>query len=194
MTPPALDPAGTALLMIDAQEEYFAPGGPNELPAGFPALAKAAELLAAARAAGAHVVHVRHVVDHPMAEEFRAGSPEIEIRPEVAPVDAEPVIDKRAVSAFVATPLEQILREKGVRTVIVAGFMTQTCCTATAHEAVGRQYRTLFASDATAAQNYGPHPHDEVHERALEQQRAIGSEVMTAEAIRALLQGAPAPG
>jgi nicotinamidase-related amidase len=77
--------------------------------------------------------------------------------------------------------------------VIVAGFMTQTCCTATAHEAVGRRYRTLFASDATAAQSYGPHPHDEVHDRALEQQRAIGSEVMDSEAIRALLQGAPAP-
>jgi len=187
MTPPALDPARTALLMIDAQEEYFAPGGPNELPAGAPALAKAAELLEAARAAGAHVVHVRHVVDHPMAEEFRAGSPEVEIRPEVAPVEGEPVVDKRAVSAFVATPLEQLLREAGVQTVIVAGFMTQTCCTATAHEAVSRRYRTLFASDATAAQDYGPQPHDQVHERALEQQRAIGSEVMTAEAIRALL-------
>ncbi|MDX6556393.1 MAG: hypothetical protein QOD86_2588 [Miltoncostaeaceae bacterium] len=190
---PALDPATTALLMIDAQEEYFAPGGPNELPAGAPALARAAELLGAAREAGAHVVHVRHIVDHPMAEEFRAGSPEIEIRPEVAPVDAEPVVDKRAVSAFAATPLEQILREKGVETVIVAGFMTQTCCTATAHEAVGRRYRTLFASDATAAQNYGPHPHEEVHERALEQQRAIGSEVMPTESIAALLRGAPAP-
>ena len=80
-----------------------------------------------------------------------------------------------------------------MQTVIVAGFMSQTCCTATAHEAVSRRYRTLFASDATAAQDYGPQPHDQVHERALEQQRAIGSEVMSAEAIRALLTGAPAP-
>lgn len=191
MTRPALDPARTALLMIDAQQEYFAPGGPNELPAGPAALARAAGLLEAARSAGAHVVHVRHIVDHPMAEEFRAGSPEVEIRPEVAPAGGEPVVDKRTVSAFAGTPLDGLLRERGVESVIVAGFMTQTCCTATAHEALTRRYRTLFASDATAAQDYGPQAHDQVHERALEQQRRLGAEVLTTEEIGGLL-GVPA--
>jgi nicotinamidase-related amidase len=188
-----LDPARTALLMIDAQEEYFAPDGPNRLPAGPAALDRAAALLADARAAGARVVHVRHVSDHPMAEEFRIGTPEVEIRAEVAPAGGEPVIDKRSISAFAGTPLEQTLREWGIETVIIAGFMTQTCCTATAHEAISRRYRTLFASDATAAQDYGPQPHDVVHERALETQRQLGAEVMPAEGIRSLLEAtAPA--
>lgn len=173
--------------MIDLQEEYFASGGPNELPAGPPALALAADLLATARAAGLHVLHVRHVSDHPMAEEFRLGHPEVEIRPEVAPIEGEPVVDKRAISAFAGTPLEQLLRERGVDSVVICGFMTQTCCTATAHEAMARRYRTLFASDATAAQDYGPSPHTEVHERALNTQRQLGAEVLTTAEIQALL-------
>lgn len=181
-----LDPARTALVMIDLQEEYLSPGGPNELPAGGHALAVAAELLAEARVAGAHVMHVRHVSDHPLSEEFRVGSPQIEIHPEVAPEAGEPVIDKRAVSAFVGTSLEQELRDRGVESVIVAGFMTQTCCTATAHEAISRRYRTVFASDATAAQDYGPQPHHEVHERALALQRQLGAEVLCSESIRTL--------
>lgn len=178
-----LDPARTALLMIDLQEEYLSPGGVNELPAGAPALGVAAELLAEARGAGAHVLHVRHVADHPLSEEFRVGTPQVEIRPEVAPADGEPIIDKRAISAFAGTTLEQELRERGVEAVIVAGFMSQTCCTATAHEAIGRRYRTVFASDATAAQDYGPQPHSEVHERALATQRQLGAEVLSGESI-----------
>jgi nicotinamidase-related amidase len=183
-----LDPGRTALLMIDLQEEYFLPGGPNELPAGPPALQRAAGLLQCAREAGAHVIHVRHLSDHPLDEEFQAGSPRAEIRPEVAPADGEIVVDKRMPSAFMGTPLQQFLHERGCDTVIIAGFMTQMCCTATAHEAIGRRYRTLFASDATAAQGYGPQPHDAVHERALENQRRLGANVMPASEIEALLR------
>lgn len=188
--PDGLDPPRTTLLMIDLQEEYLWPGGPMELPDGVPALERAAALLDAARTAGAQVVHVRHISDHPMAEEFRAGSPQVEIRPEVAPRDGEAVIDKRAVSAFMGTPLEELLQGSRAQAVIIAGFMTQTCCTATAHEALGRRYRTLFASDATAAQQYGPQSHLEIHERALDTQRQLGSEVLSSAEITALLQPA----
>lgn len=187
----SLDPSRTALLMIDLQEEYFTAGGPNELPGGTAALAEATALLGDARGAGAHVVHVRHVSDHPMSEEFRVGTPQVEIRPEVAPEGDEPVVDKRAVSAFVGTQLEELLRAREVEAVIIAGFMTQTCCTATAHEAIGRRYRTVFAADATAAQDYGPQPHDQVHERALATQRQLGAEVLPAASIRSLLSGSP---
>jgi nicotinamidase-related amidase len=114
----------------------------------------------------------------------------VEIRPEVAPREGEPVIDKRAVSAFLGTPLEELLRGSEAQAVIIAGFMTQTCCTATAHEALGRRYRTLVASDATAAQRYGPQSHLEVHERALDTQRQLGSKVLPTAEITALLKPA----
>lgn len=184
----SLPPARTALVLIDAQEEYFLPGGPNELPDGPAALGRAVDLLAAARAAGAHVLHVRHVSEHPLSEEFRVGTPAVEIRPEVSPAAGEQVIDKRMISAFAGTPLEAALRERGVENVVIAGFMTQTCCAATAHEAIGRRYRTLVAADATAAQDYGPEPHDRVHVRALDTQRQIGAEVLSAATIAGLLR------
>lgn len=185
-----LEPARTALLMIDVQEEYFTPGGSMELPAGAPALARAATLLLQARRTGALVVHVRHVTDHPMAEEFRAGTPGVEIRPEVAPLPGELVIDKTTPSAFVGTPLARELESRDIATVVIAGFMTATCCTATAHEAIGRRYRTVFSSDATAAQGYGPESHDLVHERALSIQRQLGAEVLSSASIAGLLREA----
>lgn len=188
ITTAALDPARTALLVIDAQEEYFTPGGANELPQGPAALARVQELLTAARDAGAQVVHVRHVSDHPLSDEFRVGTPGVEIRPEVAPVEGEAVLDKRMPSAFAGTPLETMLRERGVETVVVSGFMTQTCCMATAHEALSRRYRTVLAEDATAAQDYGPEPAARVHERAIATQRQLGTEVLSASSIAGLLR------
>lgn len=187
-----LHPSRTALLMIDAQEEYFTPGGANELPHGAPALAQAEALLGAARRAGVHVLHVRHVSDHPMSEEFRVGTPGVEIRPEVAPADGEPVVDKRMPSAFAGTPLETTLRGLGVETVVIAGFMTQTCCMATAHESLSRRYRTVVAEDATAAQSYGPQSAEEVHERALATQRQLGAEVLSTSSIADLMRPAAA--
>lgn len=185
-----LPPEMTALLMIDAQEEYFRPGGPMELPDGPAALSMAAGLLEGARRSGAHVIHVRHVTDHPMAEEFRRGSPGVQIRPEVAPQGGEPVVDKQTPSAFAGTRLDEELAARGVSSVIIAGFMTATCCTATAHEALGRRLRTVFSSDATAAQAHGPEAHDEVHERALRMQRQLGAEVLSSASIASLLDAA----
>ena len=182
-----LPPGTTALLMIDAQEEYFTPGGAMELPTGPLALSRAAGLLEGARRAGAHVIHVRHVTDHPMAEEFRRGSTGAQIRPEVVPRPGEPVFDKRTPSAFAGTQLDEELAARGISTVIIAGFMTPTCCTATAHEALGRRLRTVFSSDATAARGYGPEDHEEVHERALRMQRQLGAEVLSSASIASLL-------
>jgi nicotinamidase-related amidase len=177
----------SVLLLIDLQQEYLWPGGPMKLPEAPAALERAAALLAAARAADIPIVHVRHVSEHPAAEEFRPGTPQVEIRPEVAPTEGESVVDKRAPSVFAGTTLEPAMRGAGIDTILMAGFMTGTCCLATAHEAVGRGYRTLAASDAMAAQAYGPRSASETHEAALDAHRAVGVEVMTTAELAALL-------
>lgn len=188
----SLDPSTTALLMIDVQEEYFAPDGLMALPDGTPALQRAATLLQRARRAGVAVFHVQHVSEHPMAREFRPGTPGVELRPEVAPRDDETVTQKRTPSAFVGTRLEEELRERDVSTVVIAGFMTGTCCMATAHEALGRRYRTVVSSDATAAQGYGPEGHEMVHARALDTLRRLGAEVLSTASIAGLMSEVPA--
>ena len=182
-----LTPDRTALLLVDVQQEYFRPGGPMELPDGPAALREAALLLDGVRRSGARVVHVRHVSAHPWAGEFRAGSAAVRIRREVAPVSGEPVIDKNAPSAFAGTRLREELEAMRVSTVVVAGFMTGTCCTATAHEALALRYRTVVCSDATAALPSGPATHRQVHDRALGVQRQIGAEVLSAATIARLM-------
>jgi ureidoacrylate peracid hydrolase len=65
-----------------------------------------------------------------------------------------------------------ILREWGVRTVIISGTTTENCCHATARDAMFRNYSVAFLSDATATRDYpdlgfGAMPHSEVHHATL---------------------------
>jgi nicotinamidase-related amidase len=184
-----LPPDRTALLLIDAQQEHFIPGGPREVPDGAAAVRAAAGLLEQARRVGAHVVHVRHVGDDPVFDDFRPGGPGFDFRPELSPALGEPVIDKRGRGAFAGTPLAERLEELGVDAVVVAGFSSCDACTATAREALGRRLRILVASDATAAEAHGGVHPTEAHDRALSAQRRLGIEVFSAETITTLLGG-----
>ena len=81
----------TALLVIDAQQEYFAPTGKVVLPDGPAAVARIAQLLAWARAEGLPVVHVTHESGRPNPTTFVPGSPALEIHPAAQPAPDEPV-------------------------------------------------------------------------------------------------------
>ena len=56
---------------------------------------------------------------------------------------------KHRYSAFFGTDLDIILREWGVDTVIILGTTTENCCHATGRDAMFRNYRVVFLSDAT---------------------------------------------
>jgi biuret amidohydrolase len=64
------------------------------------------------------------------------------------------VIKKHRYSAFFGTDLDIILREWAVDTVIISGTTTENCCHATARDAMFRNYRVVFLSDATATFDY----------------------------------------
>src|SRR5205814_6475338 len=81
-----------ALVVIDIQNEYFA-GGAIPLPDAEGAATRAAEAIAAARAAGIRVFHVRH--EEPGSDEwFVPGSRGAETHAAVEPAEGEPVIVK----------------------------------------------------------------------------------------------------
>jgi nicotinamidase-related amidase len=158
----------TALLVIDAQQEYFAPIGKLVLPDGPAALTRIAQVLAWARGHGVPVFHVVHESRRPRATIFVPGSPALAIHPAVAPVAGEPIIQKHLPGSFTHTPLEEALRTLGIARVIVSGFMTQMCCDTTAREAAHRGFAVTLLSDATAAMDVtGPDgvriPHEVVH-------------------------------
>jgi nicotinamidase-related amidase len=158
----------TALLIIDAQQEYFAPIGKVVLPDGPKAVARIAETLRWARASRVPVFHIVHESRRPGAATFVPGSPALAIHDAVTPRPEEPVITKHLPGAFTDTALEAELRRCGIERVIVSGFMTQMCCDTTTREAAHRGFKVTLLSDATAAMDVkGPDgvviPHDQVH-------------------------------
>lgn len=70
--------------------------------------------------------------------------PEIRIEPE------DTVLAKKRYSAFYETDLENLLRSKGIRHLIISGVMTNLCCETTARDAFMRDYRVFFLIDGTA--------------------------------------------
>jgi len=85
---------------------------------------------------------------------FVDGTPGVDIYPELKPAAGEHVIKKHRYSGFFGTDLDIILREWGVDTVIISGTTTENCCHATARDAMFRNYRVVFLSDATATYDY----------------------------------------
>jgi nicotinamidase-related amidase len=144
-------PARTALLVIDAQQEYFAPLGRVVLPGGPAAVARIAEALRWARAEALPVVHVVHESTKPNATTFAPGSPALEVHPDARPAGGEPVVRKHLPGAFTGTRLEEMLRALGVERLLVAGFMTQMCVDTTTRQAAHLGFRVTVLSDAAAA-------------------------------------------
>ena len=169
------DPARTALLIIDAQREYFDADGALFTEHAAEILDNLLALLEAARRSGTRVVFVRHIqaadgsdtgrmADFDETPSFVAGTPGVEIIPRLVPREDEPVVDKTRYSAFVNTRLESILKTWGVDTVLISGLMTQYCSVTTARHAHDLDYRVIFVADANAGPDlpdlgFGAVPH-----------------------------------
>jgi ureidoacrylate peracid hydrolase len=118
------------------------------------------------------------------------GEPGIEIYPEIAPRPDEIVISKRRHSAFYGTDREIILRGLGVDTVIISGVTTENCCHASARDALFRDYKVVFLSDATATFDYpdvgqGAMAAAEVHRATLVILSVSTAQVMTTDEFMA---------
>jgi len=175
-----LDPATTALIVIDMQRDFCSPYG-YAAPAGLDVarlsqpVHQIRQLLAAARASGMLVVHTRegHLPDlsdcpsEKMRRSVQAGAPIGSTGPlgrllirgepghdfidELQPLPGEVVIDKPGYGAFHLTDLERVLRDRHTRQLILCGVTTEVCVHSTLREAVDRGYACITVADATAA-------------------------------------------
>jgi nicotinamidase-related amidase len=71
----------------------------------------------------------------------------------VAPADGEPVIVKNYPNSFVATDLDQRLRDVGAKNLVLAGFMTHMCVNSTARGAFNLGYQSTVVANATATRD-----------------------------------------
>jgi nicotinamidase-related amidase len=173
------DPKSTALLMIDMQRDFVEPGGFGEMLGNDVSLLRSTiepckSVLEAARAAGLTVVHTRegHRPDltdapptklargkleigigdkGPMGRVLVRGEHGHDIIPELYPLPEEPVVDKPGKGAFYETDLDLILKNRGVKTLVVCGVTTEVCVHTTVREANDRGYECVVLSDCVGS-------------------------------------------
>lgn len=148
MAPKPATMADGVLLIIDAQREYT--DGLLPLPGVDAAVAALADLLEKARKAGAPVVHVRHKGP---GKAFNPSSSGFEIVKQLAPRDGETVVDKGLPNAFANTDLAKHLSTIGRKNLIVGGFMTHMCVSATVRSATDHGYMSTVAADSVATRD-----------------------------------------
>lgn len=190
-----LDPVRTAVIAVHLQNDIVSPNG-----AFFPffeseinrndTLAKAQIALDQAREAGALVVYAivgfkagySDLVDNvPLLQMARANEALVrdtwhtEIATEVSAHDSDLVLIHTRPSPFVGTPLDGILRGRGIENVVVLGVATNASVEDTARSAANLGYRTVLDSDATSAGAF------EAHEATLASFTLFGEVASTAE-------------
>ena len=158
-------PPRTAVLVYDAQVGILAHvQQPERL------VERIRVVLDAARAVGALVLYVRHVSLPPSAlgvaglrtamawqrvdraelvrAPFPPDAPHTQLVPELAPVGDEPVFDKLAMSALVGTPVEALLRDRGVTTLVLVGAVLEIGIEPTARHAADLGFLPVVVDDA----------------------------------------------
>lgn len=138
------------LLLIDYQLEYTL--GALALPGAAQALAEARHLLEAAREAGSAVIHVVHH-GRPRGRLFDPLGPYAATAAEVRPKDGEAVVLKSLPNAFADTGLQQQVARTGRTELVVAGFMTHMCVSATVRAALELGLRSTVVANACATRD-----------------------------------------
>lgn len=160
-----------ALIVVDVQrafDEWEAAGRRRNNP---DAVARIADLLAAFRASGAPVFHIRHEGTKPNST-FLPSRPGYAVKDEAREAPGEPVIVKRVNSAFIGTDLEQRLRAGGITTLVICGATTNHCVETTTRMAGNLGFDARLVRDATwTFDRTGPdgdaHSAEEIHAMTL---------------------------
>jgi nicotinamidase-related amidase len=148
----------TALLIVDMVKDFTDPGGLVYYPQNREILPRIAHVLEACRKKGILVVFLQHC-NRAGKEDRRisnmrpnciegSGGEEIDSMLEVRENDY--VIKKRRYSGFFGTDLDLVLRENGVKKVVVVGTKTNCCIRATVTDAFYNDYDAIVLSDCVA--------------------------------------------
>ena len=208
--PVAIDPADTALVVIDMQ--YASGSREHGLGAHLARQGQLGEaayrfdridnvvipntqrLLAAWRATGAPVVYVTlgaRKADYSDAPGYlrdffevchnHQGTRENDVVDALKPMPGEPVLLKNTMGAFASTPLAALYDKLGVRTAVYVGVSTNNCVDTTAREASDRGFASILVTDATGTCS------EAMQQSSLDSFRRLsGRVVSTDEAIREL--------
>jgi nicotinamidase-related amidase len=168
-----MDPKETAVVLIEFQNEFAHPTGKNydgvkDVLISNQTIPHAQDLMARARAKGCTIMHVpiAYAPGYPELPEdafgigcvvkqtgtFVKGTFGAEIIDEMQPQPGDIIIEgKRGLDAFASTNLDFILRQRGIKYVAIAGFLTNVCVESTMRSAYEKGFRVYTMTDCTAA-------------------------------------------
>ncbi|SES34347.1 Nicotinamidase-related amidase [Pedococcus cremeus] len=200
-----MDPRSTAVVLIEFQNDFTSEGGAlHGAVAGSMSatnmMENAKEVVAAAREAGATIIHapisfangykeitgspygiLKGVVD---SNAFVKGEWGAEIVDDLKPEPEDIVVEgKRGLDTFASTNLDFILRSKGIQTVALGGFLTNCCVESTMRSAYERGYEVVTLSDCVAATS------EEEHANAIQYDYPMFSKPMTGREFIAQVSG-----
>lgn len=190
-------PAHTAVLVVDVQNDFCAPGGywdttGTDIQPVQRMVQRLVRFLDAARRAGVHVIFIQAIYDEPyrspvqkerhirrfgsVLETCQSGTWGAEFY-EVKPAAGEIVVRKHRYSAFHGTELDLVLRSQGIRTLVLTGVATNVCVESTAREGFMRDHYVVLVDDCTAART------EAFHRSAVANIEAFFGVVVPAEAL-----------
>lgn len=138
-------PEGAVLVVIDMQQAIDMAGRPAR---GNPALdANGLAVIAAFRAAGRKVIHVRHDSAEPTSW-FRPGHPGNALRPGFEPRDGEALVVKSVNAAFIGTDLDLRLRRLGATEAWCIGWASDMCVSTTIRVGANMGWDMVMVADA----------------------------------------------
>lgn len=163
--PIAVDPARTALVIVDMQNDCCKPEGEGYKGASRrgAVIQPIQRLLQRCRAAGAQIIYVQYVkdLDSPLVRLYGKDSTVMrgtwgaEIAEELTPLPGETIVEKHSKDCFNNTRLEAVLAEKGIIpgewTTIVVGLGLTNCVGCAVAGFSVRQYRVALPIDCTAS-------------------------------------------
>ncbi|TMK02472.1 MAG: cysteine hydrolase [Alphaproteobacteria bacterium] len=168
-----LDPARTALVVVDMQNAFMLPGVAHALcPMAEKIVPNINRLAQAVRETGGTVVWIKTTFKEDAlqswstyfemvspqhgakrVEALTAGSKGHQLWDSLEVRAQDLIVEKNRFSAFIqgSSDLAEILRARGLDTILVTGTVTNVCCESTARDAMMLNFKTVMVSDGNAA-------------------------------------------
>jgi ureidoacrylate peracid hydrolase len=200
-----LDPRKTALLVVDLQNGFMMDGVAHSLvPTAREIVPNVNRIAASLRDGGGLVVWIQNTSTPESLEDWsvfhndlstaegrsrrlrsmEAGSVGHQLWAELDVQPNDAIVRKERYSAFIqgSSNVEEVLRARGIDTVVVTGTVTGVCCESTARDAMMRNFKTIMVSDGCAART------DEEHNAALTAFYTTFGDVMSTEEVIGYIQ------
>jgi nicotinamidase-related amidase len=141
----------TALLIIDVQAGNFDAAHP--VHEGDDLLNHIGALMTRARAAGAPIVYLQHCGAEGDPDE--PGTPGWAVHPAITPAEGDALVYKRHPDAFQETNLHEVLKTRGVKSLVITGIQTEYCVDTTCRRAFSLGYRVTLVADGHSTWDSG---------------------------------------